>query len=379
MKVVHSGHLNVHSGGPALSTWLTVKGLRARGVDTTVIMPPVRPGDRIISEDAHPIFCRRATLGPFAYIPGFNHTLDEAGDADIYHAQGVWMLHSTQMARYARRHGRPYVVTLRGMLYPEALAHNPWIKKFSLWLYQGKTLRDAAAIQCTCIEEMEHYRALGFKNPVAIIPNPIETKGVIERPLPLKTRFRVGYLGRVHPRKRIERLIYAMHNLRDRLPVGADLLIIGGGDTAYEQFLRDEVKRLGLNNVTFAGFLSGEEKERAIESLSLLVVPSDFENFGNIVTEALVHGVPVAASTGMPWQVLPKCSCGWWINNDQDTIDNTILEAVSLSPEQRRAMGLAGRRLMQEDYSVEALAARMEALYSWILNPALPRPGFVYM
>ena len=48
----------------------------------------------------------------------------------------------------------------------------------------------------------------------------------------------------------------------------------------------------------FTGFLVGEEKDKAITELSVLVVPSDFENFGNIVSEALVRGVPVIASKG---------------------------------------------------------------------------------
>lgn len=50
--------------------------------------------------------------------------------------------------------------------------------------------------------------------------------------------------------------------------------------------------------------MAGVEKDNAISSLTYLAVPSDFENFGNIVTEALVRGIPVIASKGMPWQEL---------------------------------------------------------------------------
>lgn len=377
MKVVHSGHLNVKSGGPALSTWLTIKGLRRYGVDVSIIMPPVGKGDKLIDNDAMPIYCQKSKYGNLAYVPGFSKTLDTAGVADIYHGQGVWMLHSTLMARYARSHRKPYMITLRGMLYPEALAHNPFIKKISLALYQRKTLRDAACIQCTCREEMEHYRNLGFTNPVAIIPNPIEIDGIVDREIPLKKKFRIGYLGRVHPRKRVERLIYAMSDLKNDLPEDAELLIIGGGDEVYEKFLRSEGTRLGLNNVRFAGFLSGKEKEDAIESLSLLVVPSDFENFGNIVTEALVHGVPVIASHGMPWQELPEKGCGWWIANDQASIDRTIKEAYLLGSDKLRTMGLLGRQHMIENYSVDALGRKMKSLYEWILKVG-SKPDFVY-
>ena len=347
------------------------------GIVADIVIPPIVGDDKLIDVSAKPIFLHLPKFGSLAYVPEYNKVLDQIGEADIYHAQGMWMMHSTQLARYARKHRKPYVVTLRGMLYPEALAHNPLVKRLSLFLYQGKTLRKAAAIQCTCVEEMVHYRNLGFKNPVAVIPNPIETEVIIDRPLILKKQFRIGYLGRVHPRKRIERLIYAISHLKERLPEDCELLIIGGGDPNYESFLHTEVERLGLNNVRFTGFLSGKGKDDAINSLSLLVVPSDFENFGNIVTEALVRGIPVIASKGMPWQHLPENDCGWWVSNDQDSIDRTILEAYLCGAERLREMGLKGRELISREYSVESLGSKMKSLYEWILGKG-PKPEFVY-
>ena len=135
---------------------------------------------------------------------------------------------------------------------------------------------------------------------------------------------------------------------------------------------------MNLSNVKFAGFLTGKEKDAAIDSLSILVVPSDYENFGNIVTEALVHGVPVIASTGMPWQELPKHNCGWWISNDQNSINQTILSAYMLGEDKLKTMGENGRELIRRNYSVEALGTKMKNLYEWILGIA-PKPEFVFI
>lgn len=377
MKIIHSGSCNVLAGGPALSTWLTIKGLRQQGVTAELVMEPVCDG-KVISDELKPKFTKQPKFGSLAYVPDYTAVLESMGKPDLYHVQGVWMMHGTQMAKYARRNKIPYIVTLRGMLYPQALAHKSLIKKLSLFLYQKATLQQAAVIQATCIEEMEYYRALGFTNPVAVLPNPIETKPYIDQPLPIKSIFRIGYLGRVHPRKRIERLIYAMDNLRTKLPDDSELLIIGGGDKSYEEFLHNEVERLNLKTkVRFTGFLTGKEKDEAIDSLSVLAVPSDFENFGNIVTEALVHGVPVIASKGMPWQELPVNNCGWWIENDQKTIDNTIYEAF-LNSDKLHEMGENGKNLMQQNYSVDALGKKMKRLYEWVINGGNV-PEFVYV
>lgn len=376
MHILHSGSLDVKSGGPALSTYLTIKGLEKADVDTAIIMPPLGIEGKLIANDVDIYYTAPITNARLGYMPGVSDTLKKLPPYDLYHIQGLWQWLGHSVAAYARRNNRPYVMTLRGMLYPQALAHSAWIKKFSLALYQRKDLQRAACIQATCVEEMKYYRDLGFTNPIAILPNPIETAEIIDRPIPQNTRLRIGYLGRVHPRKRIERLIYAFDAMRKEL-CDAELLIIGADDKSYEEFLRKEVERLHLNNVRFTGFLTGQEKDEAIMSLSYLVVPSDFENFGNIVTEALVRGVPVIASKGTPWQVLERYHCGLWIDNSQSSINQAIYQAINTSTEDRLAMGMNGKQLMKENYSVEVLGLKMKRLYTWILNGG-EKPEFVY-
>lgn len=376
IKVLQFGTLDVAEGGPALSTYLTMKGIDTCGGSSTIIMPPPLRSGRVVSESVNRIYTASPKLKKFEYIPHLKESIESVGRVDIFHIQGLWRYIGAGAANYARRRYIPYVISLRGMLYPQALAASALVKKLSLWLFQRRDLQCAACIQATCMEEMEHYRNLGFTNPVAVIPNPIDLDDSIGMPIPQKPYFKVGYLGRVHPRKRIERLIYAMSYLQEKIN-NVELVIIGSGDEGYESFLRNEVKRLKLKNVTFTGFLTGEEKKLAINELSVLAVPSDFENFGNIVTEALVRGVPVIASTGMPWQELETYQCGWWINNDQDSINKTILKAYGIGEAERIQMGMNGKRLMKENYSVEILGGKMMRLYEWILGRA-NKPDFVY-
>lgn len=376
IKVIQFGTLDVAEGGPALSTYLTMKGINTCGGSSTIIMPPPSRSGRVVSESVNRIYTASPRLKKFEYIPNLKSVIESIGRGDVFHIQGLWRYIGAGAASYARQHHIPYVISLRGMLYPQALAASAMVKKLSLWLYQRKDLQSAACIQATCKEEMEHYRNLGFTNPVAVIPNPIDLDNYIDKPIPQKPHFRIGYLGRVHPRKRIERLIYAMSALNDKIK-DAELLVIGSGDEKYELFLRNEVERLNLRNVTFAGFLTGDEKDAAISGLSILAVPSDFENFGNIVTEALVRGVPVIASTGMPWQELETHQCGWWINNNQDSINNTILKAYEIGEAERIRMGLNGKHLMKENYSVEVLGEKMMKLYEWVLGRR-NKPDFVY-
>lgn len=376
MKALHSGSLNVNAGGPALSMSLTLKGLEKAGVKTVALCEEIAADGKLIAPDLNVRFTHRGKYGTFAYVNNIRECLKKEENVDIYHIHGTWMHHGLAVSQYANKLRKPYLVSPRGMLYPQALAHHALLKKTMMWLYQGKVFADAACVQATCKEEMEHYRALGFRNPVAVLPNPIDINGVIDKEIPGKPIFKVGYLGRIHPRKRVERLIYAFSELREELK-DCHLVIIGGGDDTYRTFLEAEVKRFDVKNVEFTGFLTGKEKDDAITELSLLVVPSDFENFGNIVTEALVRGVPVVASKGMPWQELEKYHCGWWIDNGQESINRTLLEAIAVSNDERIRMGMNGKRLIRENYSVEVLGEKMKRLYEWILNGGC-KPEFVY-
>ena len=51
MYILHAGSLNVRSGGPALSTYLTIKGLEKCGARVEVVMPPLNNQGRLIADD----------------------------------------------------------------------------------------------------------------------------------------------------------------------------------------------------------------------------------------------------------------------------------------------------------------------------------------
>jgi glycosyltransferase involved in cell wall biosynthesis len=236
-------------------------------------------------------------------------------------------------------------------------------------------LNKAACVHATCTEELQHLRNLGVKSPIAVIPNPINIP-VNSSYSTLYSQLRIGYLGRVHSRKNIERLLYVWDKLNLN-KTDAELVIIGDGDKVYMDFLKSEQARLNLENVIFTGFLTGEAKENALNSLSYLVVPSDFENFGMIIPEALIKGIPVIASKGTPWEELNTHRCGWWVENDVDTLSATIQKAIDTPENERIEMGKRGQELVKNNYSVEVVAKKMIRLYDWILNGG-EKPEFVY-
>ena len=104
-------------------------------------------------------------------------------------------------------------------------------------------------------------------------------------------QLRVGYLGRIDPKKNIDLVIEAVASLGAH----ASLAIAGGGDPHLEESLRRQADRLMPGRATFVGWVNGSEKASFLADLDVLVMPSEYECFGVAAVEALGAGVPVIA------------------------------------------------------------------------------------
>ena len=375
MKVLHTGTLNVNAGGPAMSTYYTLLGLQQQGIDAQIIMYSLPPTERLTGKKIPIHYARTPWKYKIGYSPVLKKEIEKLGNYNIYHAQGIWQYPTYALVDIARRKKKPYLITPRGMLYPQDIAKsNSFLKKLSLKFRLLDDLNQAACVQVTCKEEMIHCRNLGVNSPIAIIPNPIEIKKY--EGTKKDNIFRLGYLGRISPRKNVESLIYAFAELREETD-NTELLIIGSGDRQYESFLKKEVKRLNLHNVRFTGFLSGKEKDIAMASISVLAMPSEFENLGNVILEGLIRQIPCIATYGSPWEELNSYNCGWWVKYNPNTITETIREAIHTPSEELKAMGERGKVLMEKNYSIEAVAYKMKQLYEWVLGQNT-KPDFVY-
>lgn len=348
-----------------MSTYFTLLGLRRLGIEAELIMHPLSPGGRMRGEGIPVHITPAPRLAKFGYSPAFKRDVRALGPFDIYHAQGVWQYPTYALADIARRVGKPYVITPRGMLYPQDIAkHSTLLKRLSLRLRLLKDLNQAACVHATCPEEAQHCRNLGVTSPIAVIPNPIELKAY---PQPQTDGiFRFGYLGRVSRRKNIHGLIDAYIALGEQAR-GTELLIIGDGDAAYREELHRQALAVHHGTIRFLGFLNGEEKDAALSTLSVLVLPSEFENLGNVILEALARRIPCIATQGAPWQELHTHRCGWWIDYyDPLALPTALASALSTPATELQAMGERGRHLVEEHYSVEAVAEQMAGVYNWL-------------
>ena len=384
MKILQTiADFGAKSGGTSTCTYDLIKALVQNNAQVELLTPTVSNlSDKLMGEGEDWI---KVVDNDKITAYGLSRNMKDFivnSDYDLYHTNGLWMYCNHITCSCARKKNKPYIITPHGMLYPDALKRSYWKKWPLLKLYFEKDILEATCLHVTCNQELEYVRRFGYKGPVALIGNPANLPIYINE---LSGRnkdtqvYTFGFLGRLHPRKKVENLLYGVNKCTPEYKKQIRLIIMGKGDESYEKFLRNETKRLYLEKyVEFKGFVNGRDKFEQLSQLSALFVPSDFENFGMIVTEALACKTPVFASLGTPWEELNVRKCGWWMDRTPENIASVMMKLSSMSKEEIDAMGIRGKQWVYEKSTASKVAEQMTLLYEWLIKGGT-KPDFVYV
>jgi len=105
------------------------------------------------------------------------------------------------------------------------------------------------------------------------------------------------FVGQIHPRKNLETIINAYHQVKSELPGAYKLVIVGHGRPPYSTRINQLIEDLHISeDVLLMGYVATEDLIHIYNLASLFLLPSHYENFGIIFLEAMACGVPVITS-----------------------------------------------------------------------------------
>jgi len=316
-------------------------------------------------------------IGRMAFSPDLHHgLLDECMNADILHANALWMMPMVYPGWVRKRCPNCKLVwSPRGAMAQWTLDKSKWQKKIFGALLQWPAVRQADMFHATSMKEYEEIRQLGFRQPVALLPIGIDVPVVDKAKAKAGAKMRkIVFFGRLHAVKKVDDILLAWEQVHNEMPDWE--VQIAGPDFGVEADLRNLVASHNLPRVTFVGELKGQAKYDFLASADLCLLPSLTENFGITVAESLVCETPVIASQGTPWSGLNDNNCGWWVPNGADAIAKAFREAVAKSPEEMTTMGLNGKAWMMRDFAWPSIGRNMLTAYEWLLGEA-DKPDFV--
>ncbi|SNS18499.1 2-deoxystreptamine N-acetyl-D-glucosaminyltransferase / 2-deoxystreptamine glucosyltransferase [Geodermatophilus pulveris] len=292
-----------------------------------------------------------------------------AGPVDVVHAHQGEDLATLLLARLAvRRHRCPLVVTVhcsvRHTLRGRGL-------RTRLLRAVGGAVERAALRRADAVVVLTDRTAAALRGDgvpaarVATIPSGFDPD-LFAAPhddvLPGAGRPRIGYVGRLAPQKRVDRLVAAVGRMREP----ASLVVVGDGPD------RERVHALaaGLPRVHLTGFVEHAAVPAVLAALDVLVLPSDYEEMGSVLTEALASGLPVVASDvgGIP-EVVRDGETGLLVPAGDVAALAAALDRLAADPALRARLA-AGARARAADYAWPALAARVAAVYARVRGEA---------
>lgn len=371
------------SAGPSASVTGLANALHQQGAEVALHTlagwrsKPVASTDERLAVIRH-----RLNHGPFGRFAAASSPMRAALNAaaceiDILHTHGLWLAPNIYPARALRQSGSQarLVLSPRGMLGAEPLAFSSW-KKRAVWVMaQRDAAISAHCLHATAESEWAEIRAAGLSGPVAIIPNGIELPAPPLRDRSPGALHTLLSLGRLHPKKGLDRLLQAWRLVEPEHPLWR-LRIVGPDENRTGHTLRALAQDLDLKRVTIEGPAYGPDKARAFSEADLFVLSSLNENFAMSVAEALASGLPVIATKGAPWSGLIEEQCGWWVDLDAASLAGALAAAMTMSDQQRRDMGARGQHWMARDFSWSRVGRDMLAVYNWLHGRA-PRPDTV--
>lgn len=299
-------------------------------------------------------------------------------NCQLFHGNGLWQYPVNLMVKSALKRNIPYIISVHGMLEPWSLAQGKIKKKLALSLFQYNDLKRAACIHATSLQEVENIRKIGFKNPIAMIPNGVNLDEFPSVEIKkLNTPKKILFLSRIHIKKGIENLIEAWHDIDAEKRIEWKIEIVGHGEESYIESLRENIISKNLSSqIVIRKPVFGTEKIKLLREASVFVLPTFSENFGIVVAEALACYTPVITTKGTPWQDLVTHDCGWWIDLGMKPLKNALEKALSTNESKLIELGINGRKLVEKKYSMVFVAKQMIKLYKWILKED-NRPEFI--
>lgn len=174
-------------------------------------------------------------------------------------------------------------------------------------------------------------------------------------------------VGRMIPRKGIDKLLSALERARRRQP-GLRLVVVGSGPD--EPKLRELARQLGLDDVEFRGFVDQPGLPACYAEGDVFVFPTLDDPYGIVLLEAAAAGLPIVASpfAGATLDLVRDGESGLVADpNDLDGFADALVSVAS-DPELRARMGRTAYGLTLSRTPEAAAAGYADAVAAAVRN-----------
>jgi glycosyltransferase involved in cell wall biosynthesis len=388
MKVLHispSYFPAMQFGGPIRSVHLLNKALLYKGIQIEVLTTNAGLKNRkdISLNKKIPIEGIPVTFLPFWGYEHYNFSIpfllkvfQEVKKFDVVHITAVWNFPVLAGGLACLWHNIPFVLSPRGTLYAETIAHrSSFIKKIYYSLLAGIPVKKASMLHFTTKDEAEKVRPLlQLINPYCIIPNGLDLSE-IETHLTAKSSITHNlpenyllFLGRIDRKKGLDIFLPAFAKISKSHPE-LKLVIAGPDNENYGLAVKEIALKLGIeNHLIFIGNIEGAAKWEAYRNAKAFILTSYSENFGMTVAEAMACRCPVLISDKVALsEYLQNPAAGFICQTQVESIEKELSFLLD-HPEIARERAKMAYDLVQREFNIEEVAEKFILTYQEIIQ-----------
>lgn len=198
--------------------------------------------------------------------------------------------------------------------------------------------------------------------------NPVRVDGDARQALGIPgDAFVLGIVARMQRHRLFDVLLEAFRRTAAEHP-NLHLIIVGRG-THQQTVAKDPVREMGLSDrVHFTGYVSGDDYVRTIKAFDakVFMMPGT-DGTCRAVREAMAMGKPAIVNRiGMLPELIEHERTGYVFDGTVEGLHETIRRAV-LAPDAVRQMGETAGKTAHREFSLEAQARRIAAIYERVL------------
>ena len=278
------------------------------------------------------------------------------------------------VSKYAKIHSVPFCLDAHGTLLP--FWHWQKLKKIYDIVWGKKMLNETTEFIVSTNDEKQQYLKYGVDfEKISIIPRGIDISQyniIIDNNL-FRQKYNIGsddfvilYLGRIHSIKGLDLLTYAYSKLTKVYE--NIVLVIAGSDDGYLLSLKNQISNYGIEKkVIITGHLYEDEKIMALKTADLVVVPSYYESFGNVIVEAMASKTPVLVSKKcgilqtVSEEIMHVC------DSDKESLYDAI-QKIYLDENYRKKFVIRAFEYTEMHFSWKNVVQQFESLFYKIIN-----------
>ncbi|MDT0642510.1 glycosyltransferase [Zunongwangia sp. F363] len=405
MKILHVIEgMDPQLGGVCKAVRTIVKGLSGEEVKNEVLSLD-DPEAAFLKEDNFPVYALGPAKSPWSYSKGLVPWLQKnLEDYDFVIIHGLWLYNSyaTYKAfknlKEQKRSGLKNQKCPRLYIMPHGML-DPYFQKVSTrkikavrntlyWKFiESKVINAADGILFTCEEERrlahepfhpykpgkEIVVGLGTEAPPAYELSMTHAFG---KKCDLEGRTYILFLSRIHEKKGVENLIKAYEFLVKKNQADLPALVIAGPgkESSYGRKVTEMVEKNQMLRelVFFPGMLTAKDKWGAFYGCEAFILPSEQENFGIAIVEALACAKAVLISDQVNiWREIEEASAGMVAPASLSGTIKLLENWFGLSDPQKAKIGLNAAECYKNQYAMDSFVNQWKESFLFKEAPSL--------